>query len=229
MEPPRLTSRNDSALSTMSGTSPKPLRTALIGLSSSAVTSWASTAHLPNFLIPAGKSKFQITALLNSSPDAARSAIQVYKLPSEVKAYGDPADLAADPDVDFVVCNTRVDKHFETTLQSIQKGKDAYIEWPIASNLEHIHALGAAAKESGAKVAIGLQGRWAPPILKLKEIVQGNELGRILNVEVRAYGGTIDRNVLPEGLVYFAQRKVGGNPIVIGFAHGEYCPSMLEE
>lgn len=205
----------------MSSTSSKPLRTALIGLSSSAVTSWASTAHLPNFLTNTGKSKFVITALLNSSTDAARSAIQVYELPAETKAYGDAADLAADPNVDFIVCNTRVDKHFESTVQSIRKGKRTYIEWPIASNVEDIRKLVAAAKESGAKVAIGLQGRWAPPILKLKEIVQGKALGRILNVEVRAYGGTVDRNVLPEGLKYFTERKVGGNPIVIGFGHGE--------
>ena len=40
------------------------------------------------------------------------------------------------------------------------------------------------------------------------------------SVDVKAFGGTKDREILPTGLKYFAQREVGGNPIVIGFAHG---------
>jgi predicted dehydrogenase len=198
------------------------LRTALIGLSASAVTSWASTAHLPNFLTATGKSKFTINTLLNSSTEAAEEAIKTYNLAPETKPYGNPGDLAKDPDVDFVVCNTRVDKHYETTLASIKAGKDAYIEWPIGSDLAQIRELVAAAEESRARVAVGLQGRWAPPVLKLKEIVERQELGKILSSEVRAYGGTKGRGVLPVGLKYFAERKVGGNPITIGFGHGEW-------
>lgn len=199
-----------------------PLRVALIGLSSSAVTSWASTAHLPNFLTSTGKSKFAITALLNSSTSAAEAAIKTYNLSPDTKAYGDSEALAKDPDIDLVVCNTRVDKHYETTIAPVRAGKSAYIEWPIASTQEDIHELIAAAKQSGAKVAIGLQGRWAPPILKLKKIVESKRLGKILSSEVRAYGGTNDRVILPVGLKYFAERRVGGNPITIGFGHGKY-------
>ena len=200
--------------------SQKPLRTALIGLSSSAATSWASAAHLPNFLTVAGKSRFTITALLNSSVSAARAAVETYNLPPSTKAYGSPDDLAKDPDIDLVVCNTRVDKHYETTIASVKAGKNTYIEWPIASNLEHVRALVAAANASGAKVAIGLQRRQAPPILKLKEIARTRRLGKILSSEVRAYGGTKDREVLPTGLRYFTERKVGGNPVTIGIGHG---------
>ncbi|KAF2806146.1 putative oxidoreductase [Mytilinidion resinicola] len=197
----------------------KPLRTALIGLSASAVTSWASTAHLPNFLTATGRSKFTITALLNSSTEAAQEAIKTYDLSLATKPYGNPSDLAKDPEVDFVVCNTRVDKHYETTLASIKAGKDAYIEWPIGSDIAQARELVVASQESNARVAVGLQGRWAPPVLKLKEIVEQAGLGKILSSEVRAYGGTNHRGVLPVGLKYFAERKVGGNPITIGFGH----------
>ncbi|KAG8416383.1 hypothetical protein J3459_007814 [Metarhizium acridum] len=197
----------------------QPIRVGLIGLSASAVTKWASAAHLPNFQNPAGRSRYRVTALCNSSVSAAEAAIQTYKLGPDTKAYGNPEDLAADPDVDFVICNTRVDKHLETVLPSIKAGKDVYIEWPIASNTKEIRQLVDAGKASGTKVLVGLQGRWAAPVLKIKEILDGNSIGKVLSSEVRAYGGTKDREILPVGLKYFADGGVGGNPITIGFGH----------
>ncbi len=204
-----------------------PRRTAIIGLSSSAITSWASSAHLPGLFTPTGRSKIQITALLNSSVDAAKSAIEKYKLPAETKAYGSPDDLAADPDIDLVICNTRVDKHYETIIPSVRAGKDVYVEWPIAAKKEHLDELIKAARKSGSRVAIGLQRRWAPSVLKIKDILHNQngesaELGKVLSMDVRAFGGTIDREILPVGLKYFANKEIGGNPIVIGVGHCRY-------
>lgn len=203
--------------------SSSPLRTAIIGLSSSATTSWASAAHLPGLLSPTGRAKLPITALLNSSVKAARSAIETYKLAPETKAYGSPDDLANDPDVDLVICNTRVDKHFETILPSVKKGKDVFVEWPVAANLADIETLVREAEKSGSRVAVGLQRRWAPPAVKLREIIKngvnGKQLGKILSADVRAYGGTNDRDIVPDGLAYFVDRKVGGNVVVIGNGH----------
>ncbi|KAG9185096.1 hypothetical protein G6011_07640 [Alternaria panax] len=198
-----------------------PVRAALIGLSSSAVTSWASAAHLPPLLTATGRSKIAISALSNSSTEAAKSAIQKYGLPDETKAYGSSEDLASDPDIHLVICNTRVDKHFETVIPSIRAGKDVYIEWPIAAKREHIDELIDAAEKSGSRVAVGLQRRWAPPVVKLREVLNGGKgtLGKVLSSDVRAFGGTKDREILPVGLKYFAHKEVGGNPIVIGVGH----------
>ncbi|CAN9161268.1 unnamed protein product [Alternaria alternata] len=199
----------------------QPIRAALIGLSSSAVTSWASAAHLPALLTATGRSKITISALSNSSVDAAKSAIQKYGLPDGTKAYGSPEDLAADPDIDLVICNTRVDKHFETIFPSVKAGKDVYVEWPIAANREHINELIEAAKKSGSRVAVGLQRRWAPPVVKLRDVLDSGKgrLGKVLSSDVRAFGGTMDREILPLGLKYFADKDIGGNPIVIGVGH----------
>jgi predicted dehydrogenase len=205
---------------------PAPLRTALIGLSSSAITSWASAAHLPGLLSPTGRAKLPITALLNSSVEAAKSAIETYKLSPETKAYGSPEDLANDPDVDFVICNTRVDKHLDTILPSVRKGKDVFVEWPVAADLKDIETLVREAEKSGSKIAVGLQRRWAPPAVKLREIIAngvgGRKLGKMLSADVRAYGGTMDRDIVPDGLKYFLDRKVGGNVVVIGNGHCKF-------
>ncbi|OJZ85511.1 hypothetical protein ASPFODRAFT_34418 [Aspergillus luchuensis CBS 106.47] len=206
-----------------------PRRTGLIGLSSSAITSWAADAHLPAIRSTAGRELYQITALCNSSVAAAESAIRTYQLdPTTVKPYGNPDDLAADPAIDLVICNTRVDKHYETVLASVRAGKSVYIEWPIASSLAHVDDLLAVARASGARVAVGLQGRFAPAVLKVKEVLRSGQLGRLLSTEVRGFGGTFDREFLPPGLKYFSQKEVGGNPIVIGFGHMiDYVQSVV--
>jgi predicted dehydrogenase len=201
----------------------RPVQTALIGLSASAVTSWAADAHLPVLVSNNYKHLFNVSALCNSSVAAAQSAIQAYQLnSSSVQAYGSPADLAADPAVDLVLCNTRVDKHHETILPSLKAGKSVYIEWPIASNIEQIDELVAAfrANSNPSQVAaVGLQGRFSPAVLKVKELLHSGSLGRLLSTEVRAFAGTQSPDVLSEGLKYFAQREVGGNPITIAFSH----------
>ncbi|KZM19234.1 oxidoreductase [Ascochyta rabiei] len=194
---------------------PHPLRTALIGLSSTAATSWAAVAHLPSLLAEEGQSRFSIKALLNSSTEAAQSAIETYQLPSDTKAYGSPEDLAADPDIDLVICNTRVDKHYEVIIDSVRAGKDVFVEWPIAATQEQIQDLVDAAKQSGSRVAVGLQRRWNPIVTKVKELLNGSDarLGKVLSAEVRMFGATNDRDTLPVGLKYFAQKEVGGNAI----------------
>ena len=199
-----------------------PIRVALIGLSSSSKVAWASGAHLPYLLSPRGRAKFEIVALLNSSVDAARSAIAAFDLPATTKAYGDPASLALDPDVDLVVCNTRVDKHYDTILPSLEAGKHVYCEWPLAHDAAHARELVNAANKSGSRTVVGVQGRVAPVTLKLRELLEAGRIGRVLSSEVRASGGTISRDELPSTLAYFAHREVGGNVYTIGFAH---CPS----
>ena len=118
-----------------------PLRLAIIGLSQSAVTSWAASAHLPGLLTPEGRARYTITALCNSSVGAARAAIQAFGLPPTTKAYGKALDVALDPDIDAVICSTRVDTHYETALRCIHGGKHIFLEWPIASNEKEISVL----------------------------------------------------------------------------------------
>ncbi|KAB8349872.1 hypothetical protein FH972_023885 [Carpinus fangiana] len=183
------------------------IRVGLIGLSSSAKTSWASGGHLPYLLTARGRSKYTITALCNSSVAAAEAAIKDFGLDSKTKAYGNPEDLARDTNVDLVVVNTRVDKHYETALPSMRAGKAVYIEWPVTSSVADTTALAQVAKDTGAATVIGLQGRWAPPILKVKEILAKGRVGKVLSSDFRGFEASIDRDVLPVGLKYFAQRQ----------------------
>ncbi|KAK1828038.1 NAD(P)-binding protein [Podospora conica] len=197
-----------------------PLRLALIGLSSTAQTSWASSAHLPYLLSARGRALFTVVALLNSSESAARAAIAAYGLPPATKAYGSPDALAADPDVDVVVCNTRVDVHAPSVAPSVRAGKRVWVEWPLAEGAGAARGLVEAVPPGGLRgTVVGLQGRVAGVVGRVGGLVAEGRVGRVLSSEVRVFGGTNDREVLPGGLEYFTRREVGGNPYTIGFAH----------
>ncbi|KAF2035983.1 oxidoreductase family protein [Setomelanomma holmii] len=194
-----------------------PIRVALVGLSASAKTSWAADAHLPYLLSERGRSHYKLVALLNSSVKAAQATQQEYKLDPSIKTYGDPDDLAADPNVDLVVVNTRVDVHFSTAEPSIRAGKPVYIEWPLTENFQR--ALELTKSRGLSNSIVGLQGRVTPLILRIKQILAEGAIGQVYNSEVKAYGTLLERDALPESLLYFADRKVGGHPINIHYGH----------
>ena len=204
-----------------------PIRVALIGLSQAAKTSWASEAHLPYLLSSRGRQKYTITALLNSTEQAAQRAIEFYGLGSEVSAYGSPHALAADSNVDLVVCTTRVDVHYDTIKPSVAAGKDVFVEWPLAENAQRAAELAAVARQKGGRTVVGLQARVAPVVLKVGSLLQSGVVGNVVSSDVTAatlYGGG---ESISEGLAYFLDKKVGGSPVTISFGHRKSAKSPL--
>ncbi|KAL8377440.1 hypothetical protein RB595_008223 [Gaeumannomyces hyphopodioides] len=196
-----------------------PIRIALAGLSSSAKTAWAASAHLPYLLSERGRARYEIVALLNSSEDAARAAVAAYNLPASTRAYGSAAALAADGDVELVVVCTRVDNHHANALDSLRAGKDVYVEWPLSRDVAHSRELLAAAAEGGGRTMVGIQGRVAPPVLKVRELLRQGRIGKVLSSEVMAHGGLNSRDTVPANLKYFTDKTIGGNIYTIGFGH----------
>lgn len=205
-----------------------PIRVALIGLSASAKVNWAEQGHLPYLNSPRGKCHYELVALLNSSVEAAQRARQHYKLSPAVRVYGNPEDLAADQDVDLVVCNTRVDTHVLTTAPSLGAGKAVFIEWPLAENLDAAASL--TRNQRVGNSIIGLQGRVSPIALKLKEVLRAGRIGRVLSSDVRAFGNLGRRDTVAESVAYFAERHIGGNHVTIAYAHTiDYVHDVLGE
>ncbi|ETS86153.1 hypothetical protein PFICI_04178 [Pestalotiopsis fici W106-1] len=193
------------------------IRVALIGLSSVAKTSWAAQGHLPYLSSAKGRRHYEIVALLNSTKSAAEAARQHFGLPSNVRTYGDPTLLAQDPEVDLVVCNTRVDVHFSSIEPSIAAGKAVYVEWPLTENLQRAYQL--TRGQPLPNSIMGLQGRVAPVITTLKDLLDSGRIGPVLSSDIKAFGKLLANDALPTGLSYFAERAVGGNPITIAYAH----------
>ncbi|KAF2478115.1 NAD-P-binding protein [Lindgomyces ingoldianus] len=190
-----------------------PIRIGFVGLSSR--QSWAVWAHLPYL---ATTSKYTIVALCNSSVSSARAAITAHNLPPTTKAYGSPADLAADPDIDLIVCSVRVDKHYAVLQPALQAGKDVFCEWPLAKDHAEAEEMLMLAKEKGVRTLVGLQAHVSPALRKIKEIVESGRIGKVLS---SSFHGTpkFFGETESEGLGYTHERRNGGNMLTIYGMH----------
>ena len=117
-----------------------------------------------------------------------------------------------------MVCSTRVDKHYKTIKPSVEAGKDVYVEWPLGANVHQADELTSLANEKGAKTIIGLQGRLSPICLRMKEILESGQIGKVLSSSVTASSGR-SLGSISEDLAFFYDRSVGCNLLTIMFAH----------
>ncbi|VUC25113.1 unnamed protein product [Clonostachys rosea] len=196
-------------------------RVGLIGLTSTKPEglgphAWAVFALLPIFL---NSPNYELVALCNSSVESARRAVEAHGLPSSVKTYGNPEDLAKDPDVDLVVVSVRVGKHFEVAKPALLEGKKVFVEWPLGASTEEAEKLTALAREKDVKTIVGVQARADPLVLKVKEIIQSGKLGRITSSHTLGSTSGLPSHIWFNGMEYYLDIKSGGNLYHIYFAH----------
>jgi predicted dehydrogenase len=128
-------------------------------------------------------------------------------------------ELAKDSNVDLVVCSVRVDRHFATISPSLKAGKNVFVEWPLGKNLTEAKELLRLKNENGVKTAVvGLQGRQATSVKKIKELVDGGRIGEVLSSTWQGQGTNAGPTVT-EGREYISDRTIGGNLVTIHFGH----------
>lgn len=202
------------------------IRVGLMGASGSNPHAWANSTHLPYLLSGAGQKKYELVAICNSSIAAAEAVVAAYKLPAKTKVYGSPAALATDPDVDFVVVSVNVATHYDLVKPALEAGKMAYVEWPLARNIDEAEELAALAEKKGVKTVVGLQGRVEPLVDTIRGIVESGRIGGVLSSTVVAAASQM-APVETQGMAYFLDSKVGGSIVSIHFGHCKPSPLFL--
>ncbi len=208
-----------------------PIRVGIVGLSSKASGTlvpgvWARVAHLGTF---SSSTDFAVVAVVGSSLEAARIAIEISDLPQTTRAYASVAELASDPDVDMVVVSVRVEKHFELTKPVLMANKQEFVEWPLAANLAEAETLTRLAAQSGRKHIVGLQARSDALVLKIKELVGAGKIGRVVSATVVASSALLSNAAWPQGAEYYLDMNSGGNEFFIYFGHCKFalCSSQF--
>ena len=178
---------------------------------------WANMAHMPYLLKSA---HYEIVALCNSSVEAATAAIKVHGFPKSTKAYGSPEAMAADSNIELVICSVNVKKHYELIKPSLLAGKDVIVEWPLGANLQEAEELTLIAKEKGCKTAVVLQARFAPVVTKVRELLAQGRIGPVLS---STFVGACNYPSGTElvGVEYHMDINSGGNMVTIHYGHGK--------
>ena len=113
----------------------------------------------------------------------------------------------------------RVDRHFAAISPSLKAGKNVFVEWPLGKNLTEAKELLRLKNENGVKTAVvGLQGRQATSVKKIKELVGGGRIGEVLSSTWQGQGTNAGPTVT-EGREYISDRIIGGNLVTIHFGH----------
>jgi predicted dehydrogenase len=206
-----------------------PIRVGIIGLSTPkhfwGPGAWGVSAHLPS--LQALSDDYELVAVCNSSVESARQTIAGNGLPASTRAYGDPEDLARDPDVDLVVVSVRVAKHFDLTKPALLHKKHVYVEWPVGKSTAETEELTRLARENGVRTMVGVQARADPLLAKIKEMLASGEIGDVTSSSVVASTGIIPGDSWMEGLEYYLDLTSGGNEYTIFFGHCEFDPRDL--
>ncbi len=93
------------------------------------------------------------------------------------------ADLLKDPGLDAVILATPHSQHADQVIAAAAAGKHIFVEKPFTLDRASARAAAEAARDAGVVLALGHNRRFHPAMVKMKELVTGGDLGRVLHIE----------------------------------------------
>ena len=89
-------------------------------------------------------------------------------------------DILKDRDIEAVVIATSASTHASLAIEALSAGKHVFVEKPLALSLEDGKRVQEAAQKNKRILMVGHLLLYHPAILKLKDYIQSDELGKIL-------------------------------------------------
>jgi len=97
----------------------------------------------------------------------------------EARAFGSLEDAISDPAVDALVLATPAEEHCRMALAALSRGKDVFVEKPLALDWEAGMEMVETAERHGRILMVGHLLRYHPAILKIQELLAAGTIGRI--------------------------------------------------
>ena len=91
-------------------------------------------------------------------------------------------EVLADDSVDAVALATPVPTHAPLAIRVLEAGKHCFVEKPMAQSAADAEAVVAAAAAAERTLMVGHLLEYHPGVVKLKELIDGGELGRVLYI-----------------------------------------------
>jgi predicted dehydrogenase len=117
-------------------------------------------------------------ARLIAVSDADRATRERVAGDFDAAACGSVEALLDRSDIPAVVIASPRRFHEEHAIAAARRGKDVFVEKPIAVSLEGADRVIAAAREAGVRLQVGFQRRYDPAYVEARRLVSGGDLGR---------------------------------------------------
>jgi predicted dehydrogenase len=105
-----------------------------------------------------------------------------------VRASDEIDELLGDPTLDAVVLATPVPTHADLAVRVLDASKHCFVEKPLATTIADAQRAVDAAEQAGRILMVGHLLEYHPAVTRLKELVQGGELGSLYYV----YGNRVN-------------------------------------
>jgi predicted dehydrogenase len=121
----------------------------------------------------------EVSWLCDASEDARARLERLFPVARSTDVIG---ELLDDPQLDAVVLATPVPTHSELAVAALQAGKHCFVEKPLATTAADAERAVQAAEEAGRTLMVGHLLEYHPAVARLKELVDGGELGELFYV-----------------------------------------------
>ena len=101
------------------------------------------------------------------------------------KVYDDYREMLEKESFDIVLFCPENARHGEVGTAIAKKGAHLVTEKPMAARLADAQAMARAAEAAGVKLMVNWPSTWQPAVRKMKELLDGGAIGRLLEVKVR--------------------------------------------
>ncbi len=118
--------------------------------------------------------------------------------------------IIQDADVDLIMITTRHNSHANLVIESLNNGKNVFVEKPLALNEDELEEIINSYRKSGKTLTVGFNRRFAPLAIKMKKILGTN--GSPMNIIATMNAGYISSKS------WVHDMEIGGGRII-----GEAC------
>ncbi len=158
----------------------------------------------PAFNLVPGSS---VVAVMSRNADRARSYAERHHIP---RWYTDAQALLNDPDVNAVYIATPPSSHATYAIMAMKSGKPVYVEKPLAATYEECLRVNRVSRETGMPCFVAYYRRYLPYFLKVKEIVESGQIGKVVGVQIRFAVPPRDLDYNRTQLPWRVQRDIAG-------------------
>ena len=88
-------------------------------------------------------------------------------------------DILGDDQIQGIALATQAETHAGLAIQAMHAGKDVFVEKPMALSISDAEAMQTVANETGLILMVGHLLEYHPAVLKLRELIDTGELGKI--------------------------------------------------
>ena len=99
--------------------------------------------------------------------------------------YSDADELIADPEVHAVYIATPPSSHANYAISVMRAGKPVYVEKPMAISYGECEEMNRVSFETGIPLLVAYYRRSLPYYLKIKEIIDSGEIGKVISANIR--------------------------------------------